>query len=46
VAETRWTPLQERAITLDGCNILVSAAAGAGKTAVLVERLTRRLLDP
>ncbi|MGE5579169.1 MAG: UvrD-helicase domain-containing protein [Bacillota bacterium] len=44
--ETRWTPLQELAITLDGCNILVSAAAGAGKTSVLVERLTRRLLDP
>jgi len=46
VSETRWTPLQEQAITLDGCNILVSAAAGAGKTAVLVERLIRRLLDP
>ncbi len=46
VAETRWTPMQRMAIELRGCDILVSAAAGAGKTSVLVERLIRRILDP
>ena len=29
-----------------GKDILVSAAAGSGKTSVLVERIVRRLLDP
>ena len=46
MAEARWTPEQERAISLRGCNILVSAAAGAGKTSVLVERVIRLVLDP
>jgi len=46
VTETRWTPEQERAISLRGCNILVSAAAGAGKTSVLVERVIRHVLNP
>lgn len=41
-----WTPEQERAITLKGGGILVSAAAGSGKTAVLVERIIRRITDP
>ncbi|MCR4441672.1 MAG: helicase-exonuclease AddAB subunit AddA [Peptococcaceae bacterium] len=41
-----WTPEQETAITARGRNLLVSAAAGAGKTAVLVERIIRRVLDP
>lgn len=42
---TRWTPDQERAITAPTGqgNILVSAAAGSGKTAVLVERVMRRV---
>lgn len=40
-----WTDEQEAAITRKDCNLLVSAAAGAGKTAVLVERIIRRLLD-
>lgn len=44
--EPHWTKEQESAITCTGCNILVSAAAGSGKTAVLVERLIRRILDP
>ena len=35
-----WTQAQERAIEARG-NVIVSAAAGAGKTAVLTERLTR-----
>lgn len=38
------TPMQERAINTDG-TILVAAAAGSGKTAVLVERVMRRLTD-
>lgn len=40
---THWTDEQREAITYTGCNILVSAAAGAGKTAVLVERIIRLL---
>lgn len=36
------TPMQQKAIETDG-NILVSAAAGSGKTAVLVERVIRKL---
>lgn len=39
-----WTKAQAEAISADGENILVSAAAGSGKTAVLVERIIRRLL--
>ena len=46
MADSRWTPEQEQAIALRGCNILVSAAAGAGKTSVLVERVVRHILDP
>ncbi|MDR2486694.1 MAG: helicase-exonuclease AddAB subunit AddA, partial [Clostridiales Family XIII bacterium] len=36
-----WTPQQLEAITARGRNLLVSAAAGSGKTAVLVERIRR-----
>ena len=35
-----WTKEQEAAITTRGNNILVSAGAGSGKTAVLTERIT------
>lgn len=42
----KWTPEQEAAISTRGCNLLVAAAAGAGKTSVLVERIIRRLTDP
>ncbi len=35
----QWTEEQEKVIRLGGRNILVSAAAGSGKTAVLVERI-------
>ncbi|MGN1319510.1 MAG: UvrD-helicase domain-containing protein, partial [Acutalibacteraceae bacterium] len=38
------TPMQQKAIEARG-NILVSAAAGSGKTAVLVERVINMLLD-
>ncbi|QQK81916.1 helicase-exonuclease AddAB subunit AddA [Salicibibacter cibi] len=44
-ANVRWTDNQWRAIALRGGNILVSAAAGSGKTAVLVERIVRRVID-
>ena len=42
---SKWTVQQETAITRKGRNLLVSAAAGSGKTAVLVERIIRRILD-
>lgn len=41
----KWTSDQQAAITARGSHVLVSAAAGSGKTAVLVERLAKRLLD-
>ncbi|PZN12306.1 MAG: helicase, partial [Bacillota bacterium] len=44
--EARWTPAQRDAIFLRGRHLLVSAAAGAGKTSVLVERIIQRILDP
>ena len=41
----KWTPVQEKAIKLRNKNILVSAAAGSGKTAVLVERIKRLIIE-
>lgn len=38
-----WTEEQQQVIDLRNRNILVSAAAGSGKTAVLVERIISRL---
>ncbi len=40
-----WTPEQKDAIDSRKGTVLVSAAAGSGKTAVLVERVIRRLTD-
>ena len=40
-----WTSAQREAIQAKGGNILVSAAAGAGKTAVLVERILHLIMD-
>ena len=40
-----WTKQQEEAIRLRNKNILVSAAAGSGKTAVLVERIKKLILE-
>lgn len=44
MAEVKWTPSQRAAIDTRGRNILVSAAAGSGKTAVLVERIINRVM--
>ena len=41
-----WTPAQRQAIEARGGALLISAAAGSGKTAVLVERVVRMLCDP
>ena len=41
----KWTSEQQKVIDLRNRNILVSAAAGSGKTAVLVERIIRRLTE-
>jgi ATP-dependent helicase/nuclease subunit A len=40
-----WTPEQLEAITRRDCSLLVAAGAGAGKTAVLVERIIRKITD-
>ena len=41
MADTKWTNEQLQAIETRRCNLLVAAAAGSGKTAVLVERIIR-----
>ena len=41
-----WTEEQQKVISLRDRNILVSAAAGSGKTAVLVERILSKICDP
>ena len=41
----KWTAEQEEAIYKDGSNIIVSAGAGSGKTAVLSERVIRKLKE-
>ena len=40
-----WTKEQSKVISLRGRNILVSAAAGSGKTAVLVQRILAKIMD-
>mgnify|MGYP005805088653 CR=1 FL=1 len=42
---TTWTEDQLRVIETRDSNLLVSAAAGSGKTAVLVERIIQRITD-
>ena len=39
-----WTEEQQQVIDLQERNILVSAAAGSGKTAVLVERILQKIV--
>ncbi len=43
--DTIWTDDQWKAIYVDNSNILVSAGAGSGKTAVLTERVIRKIKD-
>ena len=40
-----WTKEQSQAINEKGSNILVAAAAGSGKTAVLVERIIKKVVE-
>ncbi len=46
MAETKWTEAQRDAISARRGTVLVAAAAGSGKTAVLVQRAMERLTDP
>ena len=41
----QWTKDQRKIIDARDCNLLVSAAAGSGKTAVLVERIIEMIAD-
>ena len=44
MSDVKWTKEQEQAIYEKGNNMLVAAAAGSGKTAVLVERIINKIL--
>lgn len=44
--ENKFTPEQLQAIKANGSFVIVSAAAGSGKTTVLIEKLIRILSDP
>ena len=44
MADVKWTKEQSQAIHEKGTNILVAAAAGSGKTAVLVERIINKII--
>ena len=46
MAQKKWTQGQKNAIYAQNGSLLVSAAAGSGKTAVLVERVIARITDP
>ena len=41
----RWTPMQQLAIDTRDKTLLVSAAAGSGKTATLTERILQSITD-
>ena len=43
MSEVKWTPDQQNAIDHDGSSLLISAAAGSGKTAVLSQRVMEML---
>lgn len=45
MAEIRLTTEQQKVVDARECNLLVAAAAGSGKTAVLVKRIIKKLLD-
>ncbi|WP_191566076.1 helicase-exonuclease AddAB subunit AddA [Metabacillus idriensis] len=44
-SDSQWTDDQWKAIVSSGQDILVAAAAGSGKTAVLVERIIRKIIS-
>ena len=46
MAERKWTTEQRQCIEARSGTLLVSAAAGSGKTSVLVERIIGRITDP
>jgi ATP-dependent helicase/nuclease subunit A len=46
MSKVRWTAAQEKAVRTVGRDVLVSASAGTGKTAVLAQRCLARLTDP
>ena len=46
MSERVWTKAQKSAIDCRGRDLLISAAAGSGKTAVLTQRLVDRIADP
>ena len=41
----KWTKEQQLAIAKEGTNLIISAGAGSGKTAVLSERVLRKLKE-
>ena len=43
--ELKWTNAQQKVIDVRNRNVLVSAAAGSGKTAVLVARILELIMD-
>jgi len=45
MSERKWTAAQQAAIDYKGKNLILSAAAGSGKTATLTERIIRLLKD-
>jgi len=45
MSKVKWTKEQLQAIEKTGNNILVAAAAGSGKTAVLVERIINKIIN-
>ena len=45
MGEIVFTPDQTLAINTEGCDVLVSAAAGSGKTAVLTRRVLNKIID-
>lgn len=45
MSEVKWTKEQQQAIYEKDSNILVAAAAGSGKTAVLVERIINKIIN-
>ncbi len=46
MSERTWTPQQRHCIDDRNRTVLVSAAAGSGKTSVLVERIIQKLIHP